>query len=317
MKNKSTASALTLFLVALIWGLAFVAQSEGMKTLGTYTFFAARSFLAVIFLICLSAVKRIIDKKKNKEPKRLDKTQKHNLLISGTICGVCLFIATIAQQNGLIYTTVGKSGFITALYILIVPILGLFLKKKVSPIMWVCVAIATFGMYLLCVSNGDGINKGDLYTLVGAVFFAAQILTIDTYATKVESIKLSLVQFSVGLLLSVIFMLIFEYPTLSQIKGALVPILYSGILSSGVAYTLQIKAQKNISPTLSSLIMSFESVFAAIFGWIILSQNMSVRELAGCCLMFAAVILGQIPVEKLTLGKKFELGIDKRHNTDV
>ncbi|MGI6745128.1 MAG: DMT family transporter [Acutalibacteraceae bacterium] len=317
MKNKSGISAFMLFLTALIWGLAFVAQSEGMKTLGTYTFFTVRSGLAVVFLFCLYAVKKLRSKNKESSAVKLDRKGRRDLLISAVICGVSMFIATIAQQNGLLYTTVGKSGFITALYILLVPVFGLFLKKKVTPVMWICVAVAVTGMYLLCLTDGEGLNKGDLYTLVSAVFFAVQILTIGYYAEKVDSVKLSLIQLAVGCTLSAIFMLLFEQPTFAQIKEAAIPIVYAGVFSSGVAFTLQISAQKNISPTIASLIMSFESVFAALFGWIILSQSLNEREIIGCCLMFAAVISSRLPLEKITTRKKLLLGIDKKRNADV
>lgn len=309
-----------LFLTALIWGLAFVAQSEGMKTLGTYTFFASRSLLAVMFLSGLYALKKISVKNKAEVRDRTSRESRSGLLVAGVICGVSMFIATIAQQNGLLYTTVGKSGFITALYILIVPLFGLFLKKKVSPLMWGCVAIAVCGMYLLCVSDVQEVNKGDLYTLISAVFFAVQILTIDTYAAKVDPIELSLVQFGVGLFLSCVFMFIFERPVFGQIREAWVPIVYAGVFSSGIAYTLQISAQRNVSPTLASIIMSFESVFAVLFGWIILSQSLSAREIFGCFLMFTAIIMSELPLEKFIMSKmskKFVLGIDKKQDADV
>lgn len=318
MSKKSISSAFMLFLTALIWGLAFVAQSEGMKTLGTYTFFASRSFLALIFLLGMTSLKKITKRNKAKELKAKVSTQsKKDLIIAGTLCGTSMFIATIAQQNGLMYTTVGKSGFITALYILLVPIFGLFLKKKVAPFMWFCVVIAVVGMYLLCVSEQSSINKGDFYTLISAVFFAVQILTIDAYISRVDAVKLSLVQFSTGFILSSIFMIIFEQPTFTQIKGAIIPILYVGIFSSGIAYTLQITAQKNISPTVAALIMSFESVFAAVFGWIILSQSLNAREIFGCFLMFLAIILSELPIEKTTIAKKIKLKLDKRQNAEV
>ncbi len=308
MKNKSGISAFMLFITALIWGLAFVAQSEGMKTLGTYTFFTARSGLAVVFLFCLYAVKKLGAKDKRSKAKS-DRKGTRDLLISSVICGVSMFIATIAQQNGLLYTTVGKSGFITALYILIVPIFGLFLKKRVTPVMWICVAVAVLGMYLLCVTDGIAVNKGDLYTLVSAVFFAVQILTIGSYAQRVDSVKLSLIQFAIGFALSCVFMLYFEQPTLVQIKQAAIPIIYAGVFSSGVAFTLQISAQKNISPTIASLIMSFESVFAALFGWIILSESLNSREIIGCCLMFVAVIFSQLPLERFSARKKLVFSV--------
>ena len=271
-------------------GTCICSSKRGNENSRYIHFFYGQVVLAVVFLFCLYAVKKLRSKNKESSAVKLDRKGRRDLLISAVICGVSMFIATIAQQNGLLYTTVGKSGFITALYILLVPVFGLFLKKKVTPVMWICVAVAVTGMYLLCLTDGEGLNKGDLYTLVSAVFFAVQILTIGYYAEKVDSVKLSLIQLAVGCTLSAIFMLLFEQPTFAQIKEAAIPIVYAGVFSSGVAFTLQISAQKNISPTIASLIMSFESVFAALFGWIILSQSLNEREIIGCCLMFAAVI---------------------------
>ena len=262
MSKKSISSAFMLLLTALIWGLAFVAQSEGMKTLGTYTFFALRSFLALIFISGMTALKKIGKRKANSNliTKNANTQSKKDLIIAGAICG---------------------------------------------------------GMYLLCVSEASGVNKGDFYTLISAVFYAVQILTIDIYISKVDAVKLSLTQFSVGFILSSIFMIIFEQLTLTQIKDAIIPILYVGIFSSGIAYTLQITAQKNISPTVAALIMSFESVFAAVFGWIILSQSLSAREIFGCCLMFLAIILSELPIEKTAIAKKIKFKLDKRQNAEV
>ncbi len=321
MKNKSLKSAFLLLLTALIWGLAFVAQSEGMRTLGTYTFYTSRCVLSVMFLLCVLVIRKIFNKTKGKlMAENKPSGTRRDLFVAGTLCGISMFAATIAQQNGLIYTTVGKSGFITALYILIVPILGIFLKKKVAPILWLCVLIALFGMYLLCLSDGGGINKGDIYTLVCAFLYSIQILTIDRYAGKVDVIALSMFQFGLGAIISCICMFLFEEPTVSQFMVAAVPVLYAGILSSGVAFTLQIAAQRHISPTLATLIMSLESVFAALFGWILLRQALSSREIVGCVLVFSAIILSELPLGNLPMIKKrktLKLGIDKTPDPDI
>ena len=293
-----------LFLTAVIWGLAFVAQSEGMKDVGTFTFSAVRAVLAVIFLSILSIV---TDRMKAKSGTSLNDggAKKYNvkaLVTGGILCGTALFIGTVTQQTGLLYTTVGKSGFITATYMIMVPIFSIFLKKKVTPLLWISVLIALGGMYMLCISDAVAVNKGDLFTLACAVAFSFHIIFIDKYSPQTDSIKLSCVQFAVCAVISTVFMLIFEKPTLEQLRAAAIPIAYAGIMSSGVAFTLQIAAQKNVSPVVATLVMSLESVFAAIFGWIILEQGLSGKEIFGCILVFAAIILSQLPIA--SLGKK-------------
>ena len=204
-------------------------------------------------------------------------------------------LASNFQQFGIKYTTVGKAGFITACYIVLVPILGLFLKKKCSPFIWLAVAMSVAGLYLLCITDGFSIGKGDILVLICAVLFSFHILVIDYYSPKVDGVKLSCIQFLVCGILSGIPALIFEKPEMSAVLTAWQPILYAGVMSCGVAYTLQIIGQKNMNPTVASLILSLESCISVLAGWMILGQQLSAREIAGCVIMFAAIILAQLP----------------------
>ncbi len=204
-------------------------------------------------------------------------------------------LASNFQQFGIKYTTVGKAGFITACYIVLVPILGLFLKKKCSPFIWLAVAMSVAGLYLLCITDGFSIGKGDILVLICAVLFSFHILVIDYYSPKVDGVKLSCIQFLVCGILSGIPALIFEKPEMSAVLTAWQPILYAGVMSCGVAYTLQIIGQKNMNPTVASLILSLESCISVLAGWVILGQQLSAREIAGCVIMFAAIILAQLP----------------------
>ncbi len=224
-----------------------------------------------------------------------DKASRHILLIGGLCCGIALAVSSGFQQIGVANTTVGKAGFITALYIVIVPLLGIFLGKKVGALVWGGVGLAVIGMYLLCITEGFSISLGDLLVLICAVGFAVHILVIDHFSPKVDGVRMSCIQFFVCAVLSSIPMFIFETPSFSAILSAAMPILYTGVMSSGVAYTLQIVAQKDTDPTLASLLLSLESVFAVLAGWILLREGLSHRELLGCALVFAAVILAQWP----------------------
>ena len=218
-----------------------------------------------------------------------------NTIIGGICCGIFLCAASCFQQFGILYTTVGKAGFITALYIVIVPILGIFLKKKIPAIVWFSCIIAIIGFYLLSMSNKVSLEKGDFLVLICAILFSFHILCIDYFSPKGNSVIISCIQFFTCGILSGIMMLLFESPNWDNIIAAAIPILYAGIMSSGVAYTLQVVAQKNISPTIATLIMSLESVFSALAGWMILGQTLSGRELLGCILVFIAVIMAQLP----------------------
>lgn len=289
MKGKLKYNLL-LMLAALIWGGAFVAQSVGMDYTGPYTFNVMRSFLGSLVLL---PVIFFLDKKKSEEEK--ERSDKKVLIKGGICCGIILTISTTFQQIGLLHTTAGKAGFITALYILIVPILGIFLGKKAGIKVWISVVLALGGMYLLCVTSEFTIAFGDLMVLACAFVFSLHILAVDHFSPMVDGVKLSCIQFFVCGTLSSFPMFLLEHPQLGQILDAWLPIAYAGILSSGVAYTLQIITQKHLNPTVASLLMSLESVFAALTGWLVLHERLSARELLGCVLVFAAIILSQLP----------------------
>ena len=275
----------------MIWGSAFVAQSIGGDSLGAFTFNAARSLIAAVFLIpCIFVIKKI-EKDPVKKQIKIDKP----LIISGVCCGVALCVASAFQQIGISKTTVGKAGFITAMYIIIVPLLSRFFGKKIQPIIWLAVAISAVGLYLLCMNEGFSISEGDFYILLCAVCFAVHILIIDYFSDKTDGVIMSCIQFFTVGVLSLVIALIFEQPSLPDIMSAILPILYTGVFSSGVAYTLQIVAQKDVNPTAASLIMSLESVFAAISGWLFLHESFSLKEFFGCVLVFSAIIIAQIP----------------------
>ena len=299
--SRQLRAGLLLTLTALIWGAAFVAQSVGMDYVGPYTYLCSRSVIGGIVLLPVikffgkDSQSTVSDKAKNK----------NTLIIGGICCGIALFVASILQQIGIKYTTVGKAGFITSLYMIIVPIIGIILGRKASKKVWFSVLIAIIGMYFLCMNGESGLNKGDLLVLCCAVGFSFHILIIDHFSPMVNGIKMSCIQFWVCAAVSAIFMFIFEKPDINSIIAAWAPILYAGALSSGAGYTLQIVAQKDIDPTVASLICSLESVFSVLFGWILLRQALSAKELFGCILVFIGVILTQIPDrKKITANKK-------------
>lgn len=293
--------SLLLFLTATIWGVAFVAQSVGMDYVGPFTFNAARNLIGGIVLIpCIALLGKINGRTEEKKAaENTAKSEKKTLLAGGISCGVLLFIASNLQQIGIQYTTVGKAGFITAMYIVLVPILGIFFRKKAGLRIWIAVAMAAAGLYTLCMTDGGfSLQRGDFLVLLCALAFSVHILVIDYFAPKVDGVKMSCIQFFVCALLSGVGMLLFEEPDMGLILQAWVPVLYAGVLSCGVAYTLQIVGQKGMNPTVASLILSLESVVSVIAGWLILGQSLSARELAGCGLMFAAIILVQLPERK-------------------
>ena len=296
-KETSTLkNSLLLLLTATIWGVAFVAQSVSMDYIGGFTFNAIRNIIGAITLVPVI----LIFSKQNPaaDPNPADRQKARKTLITGGICcGILLCLASNFQQFGIKYTTVGKAGFITACYIIIVPIIGIFLKKKCSPFIWIAVLLSLGGLYLLCISPGEGfsIGKGDTLVLICAVVFSFHILTVDHFSPLVDGVKMSCIQFLVCGILSGIPALIFENPNITNILQAWIPILYAGILSCGVAYTLQIVGQKGMNPTVASLIMSLESCISVIAGWLILGQNLSSREIFGCVLMFGAIMLAQLP----------------------
>ena len=282
-------------LTALIWGTAFVAPSVGAGYLGPFTFNAARAIIAFFFLLALCALLRLA--RRGRQAPR-PASYWRDLAAGALCCGTALSVASYFQQKGLEDTTAGKAGFITALYIVLVPIFGIFLKKKAPKIIWLGVALAVVGLYFLCINEELTVTGGDLYVLLCAVCFAVQILAVDHFTQKVEGVELSCGQFLVMSVLSAAGMLAWEMPSWEGLRLCLWPVLYVGVFSSGVAYTLQILAQKDSNPTVVSLIMSLESVFATIAGAILLHDRMSGREYLGCGLMLAAVILTQLPEPK-------------------
>lgn len=295
MKNQTKGSIMLLF-TAMIWGGGFVAQSEGMNYVGPFTMQACRFFLAGLVLLPVIALRDARGMTQNRPQSR---AQRLYLLRCGSICGVLLFAASTLQQFGLLDTTVGKSGFITALYIVFVPLIGVFLRQKVGLNVWLGVLLATVGLYFLCMSGGIGaVGRGDLLTLLCSLGFALHILYVDRCGGGVDCVRLSCVQFFVTALLSAVCMLIWEKPSWSAVVSCLIPILYSGVCSGGAGYTLQILGQQYAAPAVASLLLSLESVFAALFGWLLLAQGMSARELIGCALMFAAILLAQYAPQK-------------------
>lgn len=300
MKTGQMKNSLLLLLTAFIWGVAFVAQSVGGDQVGCFTFNGVRSILGAVVLLPVIA---FLDHQKKKELGEKEfLTQKGDaktLLIGGLCCGIMLCIASNFQQYGISFTTVGKAGFITALYIIIVPILGLFMKKRVGAKVWFGVILSTVGLYLLCMtSESFSISKGDFLVLICAGFFSLHILIIDYFSPKCDGVRLSCIQFFVCGVISLAAAFLFETPNLTAILAGWLPILYAGVMSCGVAYTLQIIGQKNMDPTVASLILSLESVFSVLAGWLILKQTLSGRELFGCVLMFGAIILAQLPDKK-------------------
>ncbi|MFV0341963.1 MAG: DMT family transporter [Anaerocolumna sp.] len=297
MKQKTLLGESLLLLTAFIWGAAFVAQRIGGDLIGPFTFNAIRMLIGGITLLPFIYFK---NKKESKEKEAINqKNSNKTLLIGGILCGLVLFAASNLQQIGLSYSTASKAGFITALYIIIVPIIGIFLKKRPSIALWISIIIALCGMYLLCINEGFTIASEDLVLIVSSFTFSIHILVIDHFSPKVDGVKMSCIQFFVGSFLSTIIMFLVEKPEMSAILSAWMPILYTGVFSCGVAYTLQIVGQKRVSPFIASLIMSMEAVFSALGGWLILGESLSSRELAGCFLLFFAIIIAQLPALKI------------------
>lgn len=294
MTKRQLISSLLLFLTAAIWGVAFVAQSEA-DSVGAFTFNCLRSLIGGTVLLPVIAAFG----KKPSEQREERIRERRKLLLYGAICGTFLTIASSFQQIGInLGASTGKAGFITACYIIFVPIISIFFGKRTSPFIWAAVALAAIGLYLLCMTDSLKFEYSDILLFACAISFSLQILAIDRFSPKVDCIKLACVQFYTCGILSGIMMLIFEKPSIDGIINAWQPILYTGVMSSGVAYTLQIVAQKGLNPTVASLIMSLESAIAAVSGWLILGQTMQPREIVGCFVMFAAIILAQLPSGK-------------------
>lgn len=316
VKTHKLRNTFFLFLTAMIWGAAFVAQSVSMDYIGPFTFICLRSVIGGLFLIPVIIVLDGIRKKSQNESANvvssentlhniemdIEKEEKQRLswknkqlIEGGIVCGILLFFANCFQQTGIQYTTVGKAGFITTFYIIIVPLIGLFFKKYCGILTWIGVVIALAGLYFLCITQKLTIQRGDALILCCSVLYAGQILAIDHYNPFVDGVKMSCIQFLTGGVLGAVFMFLFENPSVAMILSAAGPILYTGIMSTGVGYTLQIVGQKGLNPTVAALILSLESVFSALSGYVFLHQVLTTRELIGCVLMFIAIVLAQLP----------------------
>ncbi len=276
-----------LLLTAMIWGAAFVAQSAGMDYIGPFTFNGIRMSLGALVLMPFILSKRRARPAGEKEDPKA-------LWIGGTLCGIALFAGSTLQQIGIADTSAGKAGFITAMYVVLVPVCGLFAGRRQSWLLWASVGLASLGLYFLCATGGVlAMSKGDLLVLLGALGFTAHILIIDHYSPKVDGVKMSCIQFGVSSVLALVCMALFEQPHWGAIVQAGIPLLYTGIFSCGVAYTLQILGQKSTDPTVASLILCLESVFAVVFSWLISGEKLSARELFGCGMMFIAIVMAQ------------------------
>ena len=292
-------NSLLLLITATIWGTAFVAQSVGMDYVGPMTYVCARSVIGMIVLLPVIAVLNRVGPPRAAETPEERRKGRKTLVIGGVCCGTVLCIASCTQQLTLLHTTVGKAGFMTACYILVVPLLGLLFGRRCGVKHWCGVALAMAGLYFLCMTGGSfGFAMGDLIGLSCALLFSIHITVIDHFSPMVDGVKMSCIQFFFCAILSGIGMLIFEQPSFANILAAWKPILYAGAMSSGVGYTLQIVGQKGMNPAVASLIMSLESVISVIAGWLILGQALSGREIFGCVLMFGAIVLAQLPERK-------------------
>lgn len=308
--NKNLRSITFLFLTALIWGTSFVTQSMGNEYMSPFTFSAARNFLGCIVLLPL-VIYKIKKSSNNTAGNTGVKIPFKVTVIGGIFCGLALTVSSLFQQYGVLYTTVSKAGFITTLYIIITPILGIFIKKKCPWTVWIGAGAACVGMYFLCMTESSfTLSLGDFLTLICAVLFAVHILVVDYYAPKTDGVVLSCIQFFVCFAISAVLALIFDHPTLEQILNGIVPILYAGILSSGVGYTFQILGQKDFNPTAAALILSMESVISTIsayfaykIGFLSTDQTLTTMQIIGCIIVFAAVIFVQLPITNRKIKK--------------
>ncbi len=295
MKHNQVRQVVFPILAAFIWGTAFVAQDMCADSIGAFTFNATRYFIAVLALLVVILIKDGLAKDKPSLSPIQKKAANKQLWLGGLCCGTALAVASNFQQAGMVAgTDSGKAGFLTALYVVLVPLFGLFFKRKVNLSTWIAVVLSVVALYLLCIKGEFSLAPGDLLILVCAVCFAVHILVIDHFTAYCDGVKLSCIQFLFAGIISAICMFIFETVDFAAIWSCIMPLLYVGIFSCGVGYTLQILAQKDSNPTVVTILLSLESVFAVIAGAIILKQQMSVREYIGCAVMFAAVILAQI-----------------------
>ncbi len=304
-KKKQMEHSLLLLLAAFIWGLAFVSQSKGMDYMHPLTFNGVRALIGAFVLFLYLNIRNRLGGKPDK------KIDVKKTIKAGILCGLALTAASTLQQFGIQYTTVGKAGFITTLYIIFVPIAGIFFRRKVSPVVWTGAGIAAVGMYLLCMTESLRLGLGDILIFVCAILFSAHILLVDHFSPDTDGVMISCIQFTVCGIICTTGALIWGNPTFGQIIDGIGSLAYAGVLSCGVAYTLQIVGQEGVNPTAAALLLSLESVFATIAGWICFKigllktdQTMTPRQIAGCALVFAAVILVQLPAKWFRFGKK-------------
>ena len=291
-KNSSQIICILLLtLTALIWGGGFVSQSIGADFVGPFTFLALRSWIASVAMLPVLYL-LVFKKTRSEAPEK--KTLNAYSLKGGFVCGLFLFSASAVQQMGIAYTTTAKAGFLTAMYVVMVPLLLVFFGKSVEKRIWLCVALTALGLYLLCLKDGLEFQYGDILMIICALLFAIQIMSINHFIKKVEAVLLAWFEFFFTAVFSTVFMLIFESNSIESLKAAAPSILFAGCLSSAVGYTLQVVGQKGLKPTIASIVMSLESVFSALLGWLILGQKLSLRELSGCILIFAAIIISQL-----------------------
>ena len=303
MKNRNLTGTLILLLTAFIWGNAFVAQSDGMNYVGPLTFMSSRFLLGGVVLIPVIV---FIRKKPSSTVKTFTafKFELKGALLGGVLCGILLGVASALQQYGLLFTSVSKAGFITTLYVIFVPIFSVFARKHQGINIWVAVIFATVGLYLLCINESASLSFGDTLVFICSIFYALQIMAVDKFVGKTEPVLLSAIQFLTVGVLSLIPALIFEAPSLSALADAFLPIAYAGIMSSGVAYTLQVFAQKFADPAVAAITMSFESVFAVLAAAVLLHERLSLKEGIGCLIMFLAIILAQLPQELFSFKRR-------------
>lgn len=299
-RKDSLIGSVLLAFAAIIWGSSFVAQTTGAEHVSPFTFIAMRSLLGSVALLpVIFAADNIKKRTKPNEYQKMTKADYKYLLFGGVACGIVLFAASSLQQLGIDKGTApGMAAFITALYILLVPIFSVILGKKIRPIVWLCAGVSVVALYLLCVKDGGRVQSSDLYVLACAFCFAVHIMVIDKVSPKLDGIRLSSLQFFVAGVIALVVMLLREDVTMQSLKEAAPSIAYSGIMSSGVAYTLQILGQQKTEPTIATMVMSLESVFGVLTAMVILSQVPTVREAIGCVLMFVAIIVAQLPQKK-------------------
>ena len=282
---------LMLLVASFFWGTTFVAQSLGAEYVSAGTYLALRTYIGILFLLPFVIYR---DRKENRNSNKESRRQELNAFVKGgVLAGLFIFLASFAQQYGIAYTSVAKAGFLTTLYVVFVPIISFFFGRKFDNKLWICIALSVVGLYLLCMKGSFYLEKGDAMMVLSAMGFSIQILAVSRYSKRIDPVKLTLSQFIIEAFLATIVMFALEKPDLTSVYNALPAILYAGVFSSGIAYTLQSLGQKNLNPAIASIAMCLESVFGTLSGWIVLGQRLSFREAIGCILMFGAIVLSQ------------------------